>query len=49
MANLAVNAMALDPAAVSEWLSLGETPQGKRYLFAFTHGRGAWRVQLDQG
>ena len=33
--------------AVTEWLALGETPQGERYLYAFTHGRGAWRVPLD--
>jgi hypothetical protein len=33
--------------AVTEWLSLGETPQGERYLYAFTHGRGAWRVPLE--
>ena len=35
--------------AVTEWLTLGETAQGERYLYAFTHGRGAWRVELGQG
>ncbi|MCP4204349.1 MAG: hypothetical protein GY769_20755 [bacterium] len=33
--------------AGTEWLALVQTPQGQRYLFAFTHGRGAWRVALD--
>jgi photosystem II stability/assembly factor-like uncharacterized protein len=33
--------------AVTEWLSLGETPLGERYLYALTHGRGAWRVRLE--
>jgi photosystem II stability/assembly factor-like uncharacterized protein len=33
--------------AVTEWLALGETTRGDRYLYAFTHGRGAWRVALD--
>jgi photosystem II stability/assembly factor-like uncharacterized protein len=33
--------------AVTEWLTLAQTPEGQRHLFAFTHGRGAWRVALD--
>jgi photosystem II stability/assembly factor-like uncharacterized protein len=32
--------------AVTMWLSLIRTPAGQKQLFAFTHGRGAWRVQL---
>jgi hypothetical protein len=32
--------------AVTEALQIVETPAGKRVLFAFTHGRGAWRVEL---
>ena len=32
-------------AVVTESLSLLDTG-GRRWLFAFTHGRGAWRVQL---
>jgi hypothetical protein len=32
--------------AVTMWLSLVRTPAGQKYLFAFTHGRGAWRVAL---
>jgi photosystem II stability/assembly factor-like uncharacterized protein len=32
--------------AVTMWLSLIRTPAGQRQLFAFTHGRGAWRVTL---
>jgi photosystem II stability/assembly factor-like uncharacterized protein len=32
--------------AVTMWLSLIRTPSGQKQLFAFTHGRGAWRVQL---
>ncbi|MCP4200420.1 MAG: hypothetical protein GY769_00625 [bacterium] len=35
------------PPAVTEWISYIETPGGARYLFAFTHGRGAWRLRLD--
>ncbi|HEX7180889.1 MAG TPA: hypothetical protein VF756_03545, partial [Thermoanaerobaculia bacterium] len=31
----------------TESLSIRTTPDGARYLFAFTHGRGAWRVRLD--
>ena len=36
--------------AVTMWLSLIRTPAGQKQLFAFTHGRGAWRVPslLDQ-
>jgi len=32
--------------AVTMWLSAIRTPSGAKYLFAFTHGRGAWRVAL---
>jgi hypothetical protein len=32
--------------AVTMWLSLIRTPSGQKQLFAFTHGRGAWRVTL---
>ena len=32
--------------AVTMWLSLRRTPSGDKQLFAFTHGRGAWRVTL---
>lgn len=32
--------------AVTMWLSSVRTPSGQKYLFAFTHGRGAWRVNL---
>lgn len=32
--------------AVTEALQIVEPPAGGRYLFAFTHGRGAWRVEL---
>ena len=35
--------------AFTESRSLAETPQGERFLFAFTHGRGAWRVALGGG
>jgi len=34
---------------VTESLTLGTGNDGTRYLFAFTHGRGAWRVQLPEG
>ena len=34
--------------AVTEWLALGTDDQGSPLLFAFTHGRGAWRVPLRQ-
>src|SRR6478672_6364698 len=30
--------------AVTMWLSLIRTPAGQKQLFAFKHGRGAWRV-----
>jgi hypothetical protein len=33
-------------AAVTETLAITDGPQGSRWLFAFTHGRGSWRVQL---
>jgi hypothetical protein len=33
--------------AVTESLALVTTPTGRRFLFAFTHGRGAWRVELS--
>ena len=32
---------------VTEWLSIGDGPGGQPRLFAFTHGRGAWRVDLS--
>ena len=32
--------------AVTMWLSLIRAPAGQKQLFAFTHGRGAWRVTL---
>jgi hypothetical protein len=32
---------------VTECLTLGTGDDGSRYLFAFTHGRGAWRVELS--
>ena len=32
--------------AVTMWLSLIRTPAGQKQLFAFTHGRGAWRVTV---
>ena len=31
---------------VTEWLSLVRDTSGRRRLFAFTHGRGVWRVDL---
>ena len=34
--------------AVTEWLALGTDDEGEPLLFAFTHGRGAWRVALNQ-
>lgn len=34
------------PAAVTEWLAVGHDSAGA-WLYAFTHGRGAWRKQLD--
>ena len=33
-------------SAVTMWLALNRTPSGQKQLFAFTHGRGAWRVRL---
>jgi photosystem II stability/assembly factor-like uncharacterized protein len=33
--------------AVTEWLAMGTDDQGEPLLFAFTHGRGAWRVSLN--
>jgi hypothetical protein len=33
-------------AAVTEWLSLIRDTSGRKRLFAFTHGRGAWRVDV---
>jgi len=33
--------------AVTEWLALGSDAEGAPLLFAFTHGRGAWRVPLN--
>ncbi|MGE3274145.1 MAG: hypothetical protein AB7O67_03465 [Vicinamibacterales bacterium] len=32
--------------AVTEWLALIRDTSGRKRLFAFTHGRGAWRVTL---
>ena len=32
--------------AVTEWLALVRDSSGRTRLFAFTHGRGAWRVDL---
>jgi hypothetical protein len=34
-------------AIVTEWLAPLVTPGGERWLFAFTHGRGAWKVRLE--
>jgi len=33
--------------AVTEWLAIGDGPDDRPRLFAFTHGRGAWRVDLS--
>jgi hypothetical protein len=33
-------------AAVTEWLSMIRDTSGHKRLFAFTHGRGVWRVEL---
>ena len=35
------------PNAVTESLAIGRGPEGVS-LFAFTHGRGAWRVRLGE-
>ncbi|HSR67838.1 MAG TPA: sialidase family protein, partial [Acidobacteriota bacterium] len=35
------------PNTVTESFDLIERDDGTRLLFAFTHGRGAWRVQID--
>jgi len=32
--------------AVTEWLAIGDGPDDQPRLWAFTHGRGAWRVDL---
>jgi len=32
--------------AVTEWLTLGTGGQSSSWLFGFTHGRGAWKVEL---
>jgi hypothetical protein len=32
--------------AVSAWLALTRDADGRKLLFAFTHGRGVWRVRL---
>jgi hypothetical protein len=32
--------------AVTMWLHLVRTTSGQKQLFAFTHGRGAWRVTI---
>jgi len=34
-------------AIVTEWLAPLLMTTGERWLFAFTHGRGAWKVKLD--
>ncbi len=31
---------------VTEWLSLIRDSSGSKRLFAFTHGRGVWRVDV---
>lgn len=31
---------------ITEWLTLGKMDDGTLMLYAFTHGRGAWRVRL---
>ena len=31
---------------VTEWLAMLRDTTGRKRLFAFTHGRGAWRVDL---
>jgi hypothetical protein len=31
---------------VTEWLALQRDTAGRKRLFAFTHGRGVWRVDL---
>ena len=33
-------------AAVTEWLTVMSDTSGRKRLFAFTHGRGVWRVDL---
>jgi photosystem II stability/assembly factor-like uncharacterized protein len=33
--------------AVTEWLAMGSEEHGNPALFAFTHGRGAWKVDLQ--
>ena len=35
-------------AVVTESLSIVKTAGGTKYLFAFTHGRGAWRVKIPE-
>ncbi len=35
-------------AAVTESLAIAPNPGGRPWLFAFTHGRGAWRVELGR-
>ncbi|HSR53224.1 MAG TPA: sialidase family protein, partial [Acidobacteriota bacterium] len=35
------------PNTVTESFDMVEREDGTRLLFAFTHGRGAWRVQID--
>jgi photosystem II stability/assembly factor-like uncharacterized protein len=32
--------------AVTEWIAMMRDSAGRRLLFAFTHGRGAWRVEV---
>jgi hypothetical protein len=31
---------------VTEWLALTRDASGRKRLFAFTHGRGVWRVDI---
>ncbi len=33
------------PQVITEWIPIGQGAQGPA-LYAFTHGRGAWRVEL---
>lgn len=33
---------------VTEWLVLQEEEEGRLMLYAFTHGRGAWRVEVSR-
>ena len=33
--------------SATEWLALGTDDDGEPWLFAFTHGRGAWKVRIN--